>query len=167
MHNKQDKDDALADASTATDDYSLHLRLLLMAVPWRLVTGVSPHRPGFAPGSVRAGLGVDKVTLGQAVDRVLRFSPVSFHSGSSYSYIIWGMNKIGPLVAAVQRHNIAPSTWTTWLGPGVFLWGNAVPELFLRRTQAETAFRNLFLALTPALSEGIRVTLCAPEPFSK
>jgi hypothetical protein len=50
-----------------------------LAVPWlrRLVTGLSPRRPGFDPGSVHVGFVVDKVALGQAFLRVLRFSPVS------------------------------------------------------------------------------------------
>jgi len=48
-------------------------------VPWlrRLVAGLSPRRPGFAPGSVHVGFVVDKVALGQVFLRVLRFSPVS------------------------------------------------------------------------------------------
>jgi hypothetical protein len=33
---------------------------------------------------------------------------VSFHRGSTYSYIIWGM-KIVPLTAEVQRHSLTPS----------------------------------------------------------
>jgi hypothetical protein len=50
------------------------------AVPWlrRLVACLSPRRPGFEPGSVHVGLVVDKVALGQAFPRVLRFSPVNF-----------------------------------------------------------------------------------------
>jgi len=52
------------------------------AVPWlrRLVAGLSPRRPGFAPGSVHVGFVVDKVALGQVFLRVLRFSPVNIHS---------------------------------------------------------------------------------------
>jgi hypothetical protein len=51
-----------------------------MAVPWlrRLVVGLSPRRPGFDPGPVHVKFVVDKVTLGQVLPRVLRFSPVSF-----------------------------------------------------------------------------------------
>jgi hypothetical protein len=60
------------------------------AVPWlrSLVAGLSPRRPGFAPGSIHVGLVVEKVSLGQAFLRVLRFSPVniSFHRLSSNSY---------------------------------------------------------------------------------
>jgi hypothetical protein len=69
----------------------LILRLLwnwygIRAVPWlrSLVAGLSPRRPGFAPGSIRVGFVVDKVALGQVCLRVLRFSPVSisFHRRS-------------------------------------------------------------------------------------
>jgi hypothetical protein len=37
------------------------------AVPWlrSLVAGLSPRRPGFAPGSIHVGFVVDKVALGQ------------------------------------------------------------------------------------------------------
>jgi hypothetical protein len=37
---------------------------------------------------------------------------IPFHYGSPYSYIIWAWT-IGPLVAAVRRHILTPSTWTT------------------------------------------------------
>jgi hypothetical protein len=55
-----------------------HLRSAL-AVPWlrSLIAGLSPRRPGFAPGSINVGFVVDKVALGQAFLRVLRFSPVN------------------------------------------------------------------------------------------
>jgi hypothetical protein len=55
------------------------VRRLVMAVPWLrwLVTGLSPRRPGFAPGSIHVGFAVDKVALGHVSLRVLRFSPVS------------------------------------------------------------------------------------------
>jgi hypothetical protein len=47
-----------------------------------LVAGLSPRRPGFAPGSIHVGFVVDKVLLGQSFLRVFRFSSVniSFHS---------------------------------------------------------------------------------------
>jgi hypothetical protein len=53
-----------------------------VAVPWlrRLVTGLSPHRPGFDPGSVHVGFLVDKVALGQVFPRVLPFPPCQLHS---------------------------------------------------------------------------------------
>jgi hypothetical protein len=66
------------------------LKLLLVAVPWlrTLVTGLSPRRPGFAPGAIHMGFVVDKVALGQIFLRVLRFSPVNipFHGRCPNSY---------------------------------------------------------------------------------
>jgi hypothetical protein len=45
--------------------------------------------------------------------RVFRFSlSISFHHGTPYWYITWGWT-IGLLAAAVQRHRLIPSTWTT------------------------------------------------------
>jgi hypothetical protein len=54
-------------------------------MPWlrRLAAGLPPRRPGFDPGSVRVGFVVDKVALGEVLPRVLRFSPVNFHSTGS------------------------------------------------------------------------------------
>jgi hypothetical protein len=78
-------------------------------LPWlgRLVTGLSPLRPGFASGPVRVGFVVDKVALGQAFLRVLRFTPsISLHHGYPYSYIIWGMKSWWPQF----RDNLTPST---------------------------------------------------------
>jgi hypothetical protein len=48
-------------------------------VPWlkHLVAGLSPWRPGFAPGSVHVVFVVGEVALGQFFLRVLRSSPVS------------------------------------------------------------------------------------------
>jgi hypothetical protein len=43
----------------------------------QLVAGLSPWRPGLAPGSVRVGFVVDKVALGQVFLRVLQFSPLN------------------------------------------------------------------------------------------
>jgi hypothetical protein len=50
------------------------------AMPWlrRLVSGLSPRRPGLDPGSFHVGFVVDKVALGQVFLRVLRFYPVNF-----------------------------------------------------------------------------------------
>jgi hypothetical protein len=60
------------------------------AVPWlrSLVAGLSPQRPGFAPGSIHLGFVMDKVALGKVFLRVLRFSPVniSFHRRSPNLY---------------------------------------------------------------------------------
>jgi hypothetical protein len=50
-------------------------------VPWlkRLVGGLSPRRPGFAPGSIHVGFVVDKVALG-------RFSPSTSVSPANISF---------------------------------------------------------------------------------
>jgi hypothetical protein len=70
--------------------------MLPLAVPWLrgLVAGLPPRRPGFASGSFIVGFVVDKVTVGQVFNRVLRFSLVSnitppwLHT----HIIIWGKN---------------------------------------------------------------------------
>ena len=51
-------------------------------MPWlrRLVTGLSPRRPGFDSGSVHVGFVVDKVTLGQVFSRSTFVFPCQFHS---------------------------------------------------------------------------------------
>jgi hypothetical protein len=49
--------------------YFLWFNFVLLCVT-RLVAGLSPRRPGFAPGSIPVGFVVDKVALG-------RFSPSS------------------------------------------------------------------------------------------
>jgi hypothetical protein len=48
-------------------------------MPWLklLVAGLSPRRPGFAPGSAYVGFVVDKVAQELVFLRVLRFSPVN------------------------------------------------------------------------------------------
>jgi hypothetical protein len=43
----------------------------------RLVAGLSPRKPVFAPGSVDIGFVLYKVALGQVFLRVLRFSPAN------------------------------------------------------------------------------------------
>jgi hypothetical protein len=83
------------------------------AVPWfrQLVTGLSPWRPGFTPGSVHVGLMVDKVALGQVFSEIHNWFPlsVSFHWGSISLSGEW---TVGLLVAAVQRHSLTSSAWT-------------------------------------------------------
>jgi hypothetical protein len=44
----------------------------------RLVTGLSPRRLGFYPGSVHVGFLVDKVALGQVFHEYFGFSPINF-----------------------------------------------------------------------------------------
>jgi hypothetical protein len=57
---------------------------------------VVSHRPQTAEArvcAVHVGFVVDKLALGQVFSELFSFSlSVSFHHGSLYSYIIWGMN---------------------------------------------------------------------------
>jgi hypothetical protein len=55
------------------------------------------------------GFVVDKVALVQVFLQVLRFPlPMSFHRGSSYSYIVWRMNNrpVGGRSAHSKSHSI-------------------------------------------------------------
>jgi hypothetical protein len=69
------------------------VKLLYKAVIWlrRLVAGLSPRRPGFAPWSVHVGFVVDKMVLGKVCLRVPRFSHVNF-GFSIVIYHLGGMN---------------------------------------------------------------------------
>jgi hypothetical protein len=61
----------------------------------QLIAYISVRRPGSVPKSANVRFVVDKVALGQVSLRVLRFSlSISFHRGTPYSYIIWGMNDV-------------------------------------------------------------------------
>jgi len=55
---------------------SIHFFLPYSAMTQVISHRLPPWRPGFDPGPVRVRFVVDKVALGQAVLRVLRFSPV-------------------------------------------------------------------------------------------
>jgi hypothetical protein len=62
--------------------YPCIINIIYGAVPWfrQLVTGLSPRRPEFDPGSVHVGFVVDKLALGQVFPRVLQFPlSISFH----------------------------------------------------------------------------------------
>jgi hypothetical protein len=54
----------------------------MVAMPWlrRLVAGIPPRRPGFDPGSVYAGLVMDKVALGQVFPPSTSVVACQFHS---------------------------------------------------------------------------------------
>jgi hypothetical protein len=69
----------LPPSQTGIPSWSIWL-VLFVGCPWlrRLVTGLSPRRPVFDPGSVHVGFVVNKVALGQVLPRVLRFSPLNF-----------------------------------------------------------------------------------------
>jgi hypothetical protein len=75
---------------------SSSLKNKLWAVPWlrSLVAGLSPRRPGFAPGSIYVGFVVDKVTLGQVFSEFFGF-PCQYHSTVALrTHIIWGMRNM-------------------------------------------------------------------------
>jgi hypothetical protein len=78
------------------------------------VTSISPRRPWFAPGSVHIEFVVYNFALGQVFLRVLPFSLVSIIP--PWLFILayhLGDEQLGLLVAAVQRHSLTLSTWTT------------------------------------------------------
>jgi hypothetical protein len=82
------------------------------AVSWlrRLVAGLSPRRPGFTPEPVHVGF----VALGQVLLLISSVFPCQYHSTVTLHTSIspWELT-ISTLLAAVQRHSLAPSTWTT------------------------------------------------------
>jgi hypothetical protein len=59
----------------------------------RLVAGVSPPRPGFAPVLIHVGFLVDKVALGHIFSGFSGFLlSIQFNRGSPHSYITRGIN---------------------------------------------------------------------------
>jgi hypothetical protein len=78
-------------------------KLLPLSVLWlkRLAAGLSPLRPGLAPG-------VDKRALCRGFLRVFQFTSVNVIP--QWLYIL--IYHLGD-VAVVQRHRFTPSTWTT------------------------------------------------------
>jgi hypothetical protein len=89
---------------------------LCLSLSWLrpLVTDFSLRRPEVTPRSVHVGFVMDKLALEEVSSSQFLGTPlsVSLHRGSPYSYTIWGLNN-RPYVAAVQRHSLMPSTWTT------------------------------------------------------
>jgi hypothetical protein len=78
----------------------------------KLVGSLSPQRPGFVPRPVYVAFVVDKVTLRQVFLQVLVF-PCQYRSAVDlHTHISRGGWKVGPLVTAVQRRSLMPSTWT-------------------------------------------------------
>jgi hypothetical protein len=66
-------------------------------VPWlrSLVAGLSPRRPGLAPGSTHVGFVVEKVALGQVFLIVLRIPLSMYYSTVALqTHIIWGMRNM-------------------------------------------------------------------------
>jgi hypothetical protein len=87
-----------------------------MAVLWlrRLVVDLILWRPWFASGSVHVGFVVDKVAPGQVFLRVIRILlPISFHCGSLFPCIMWGMSNrhVGGRIS--ERHSLSRSTRAT------------------------------------------------------
>jgi hypothetical protein len=87
-------------------------------MPWLglLVAVLSPRRPRFAPVSVHVGFVVDKVILGQGFSPSSLAFPFQYHSiAALHAHVSFEVWTTGLLVAAVQRHSLAPSTLTrTW-----------------------------------------------------
>jgi hypothetical protein len=72
-----------------------HLYNLFHVVPWlrRLVAGLSPRRPGFAPGSVHVRFAADRVAQRQVFSEFFSF-PCHCHSTMIlHSHAIWRMSK--------------------------------------------------------------------------
>jgi hypothetical protein len=79
----------------------------------RLVACLSPRRPGFTPGTFHVGFVVYKVVLYRISPCSSDF-PCQYHFNVAlYSHTSSGRWTTNPLEAAVQRHSLTPSTWTT------------------------------------------------------
>jgi hypothetical protein len=91
---------------------SQHMTVLCLR---RLVAGISARRPRFAPESAHMGLVVEREAMGHSIFLwVLRFFLVNIIPPWLHTHISPGGKAIGPLVTAVQRHCLTPSTWITW-----------------------------------------------------
>jgi hypothetical protein len=70
---------------------------------------------GFAPGSVHVRFVMDERHW-DSLFWVLQVSPVIVISAGLHAHIYHlGAWTVGPLEAAVRRHGLIPSTWTTWI----------------------------------------------------
>jgi hypothetical protein len=96
------------------NDMLIIILALKLAEPWlrRLVAGLSPRRPRLAPGWIHAAFVVDSVVLGQVFLRLLLFSRQYQSTVALQTHRSPNRWTVGPLVAAVQRHSLAPSTRT-------------------------------------------------------
>jgi hypothetical protein len=88
------------------------LRYTPGAVLWfrSLFAGLSPRRPGFAPGSIHVGFAVDKVTLGQVFYPSSSLFPCQYIHHSTVAlqtHIIWGMRN---MLTKVGIHIWVPDT---------------------------------------------------------
>jgi hypothetical protein len=86
--------------------YVAYIKVLAALSYLRLLfASLSPRRPGFALGSVHAVF----VVWDRFFSEFLSFPlPISFHHGSQYSYIIWGINNrsVGGCSSETQCHPI-------------------------------------------------------------
>jgi hypothetical protein len=72
----------------------------------RLVAGLSPRRPGFAPGPIYVGFVVDRVALGQVLLRVLRFSPVIIIPPGFHAHISSEGRPVGDCSSETWSHPV-------------------------------------------------------------
>jgi hypothetical protein len=89
---------------------------MFLAVPWlkRLVAGLSPRRPEFAPGSIHVGFVVGKVALGQVFLRVL-FSPASIIPPLLHIHISPPHEVSDSPDQATHYHTLGPKLGTSFL----------------------------------------------------
>jgi hypothetical protein len=80
-------------------------------VSWLRLLASHHGGSGLPPRSVRVGLVVDKIALGQVSSSLLQFYPVSIIPLERHAHISSGGWTIDSLVAAVQRHNLTPLMW--------------------------------------------------------
>jgi hypothetical protein len=87
------------------------------AVLWlrRLVAGLSPLRPRFAPGSIHVGFVVDKVALGQVFLPVLRFSPTNIISPLLHTHLSPRHEVCDSSDQAAQCHHLGPKLGASFL----------------------------------------------------
>jgi hypothetical protein len=91
--------------------------LYVLAVLWlrRLVTGLSPRRPWFAPRSVHVGFWCTVLRWDRFLPEFFGFTPISNIPPwpTIFIHILYslGDEQRNPLVAAVKRHSVTRSTW--------------------------------------------------------
>jgi hypothetical protein len=78
-----------------------------------LAVSLSPRRPGSGPGQSKCKLWWNKCHWGRLFFLVPRFPPVSIIPPWLSTLIYHVQDEQGPSVAAVQRHRLTPTTWTT------------------------------------------------------
>jgi hypothetical protein len=88
---------------------------MLTYIQGRAITKVVSHPPFTTEaGRFKQDFWWTNWHWGKFFSEFLSFSmSTSFHHSPPYSYIAWGMSN-RPVVAAVQRRRLNPSTWTTY-----------------------------------------------------